>query len=322
MNVVVRCPGCGADGGVVLHACETCGNQLRFWCRLHSKEIGWLEGDACVRCVEAAMRYTPPVRVPEDGAAPAPSPAGGVAAHVDGTAGNATAGDDPGLAGRVIAMPLSLLIWGGLGGLMGMATGFLSLTYGRGTVPGTPLQFGKAGVIVGLIFGFVVYARYVADLPGHAPPPSLPHAPDPAPIPRPAPAAATFDPAPIRCPDPASVAASSHPAAAEPGSLSRKQTQWPGGRSPREILRGPPKSRAELGLPEPLPPPQAADVASLGCGGAMFGMVAGWVAASVAGAGAAGAAMVGATVMGLGGLFVGIIRYVAIQRACDAENEG
>ncbi|HEX6371907.1 MAG TPA: hypothetical protein VF006_23490 [Longimicrobium sp.] len=69
-RVVERCPNCGVEhddpkGG----ACEVCGTPLRFWCRVHSKEIGWLDAAACPRCAAEAARPTPPPRAP---AAPPP----------------------------------------------------------------------------------------------------------------------------------------------------------------------------------------------------------------------------------------------------------
>ena len=72
-RVVERCPNCGVEhdtphGG----ACEVCGTPLRFWCRVHSREIGWLDGPECPRCAsEAAARSTPP---PPRRPPPAPRP--------------------------------------------------------------------------------------------------------------------------------------------------------------------------------------------------------------------------------------------------------
>jgi hypothetical protein len=71
-RVIERCPNCGVEhddpkGG----ACEVCGTPLRFWCRVHSKEIGWLDSATCPRCAAEAARPTPPPRAP---AAPPPPP--------------------------------------------------------------------------------------------------------------------------------------------------------------------------------------------------------------------------------------------------------
>lgn len=61
-RVIERCPNCGvehdeAHGG----ACEVCGTPLRFWCRVHGAQVGWLDAPVCPRCEAEA-------------AAPAPSP--------------------------------------------------------------------------------------------------------------------------------------------------------------------------------------------------------------------------------------------------------
>jgi hypothetical protein len=71
-RVIERCPNCGVEhddpkGG----ACEVCGTTLRYWCRLHSREIGWLNSETCPRCAAEAARPTPPPRPP---AAPPPTP--------------------------------------------------------------------------------------------------------------------------------------------------------------------------------------------------------------------------------------------------------
>jgi hypothetical protein len=70
-RVIERCPNCGVEhddpkGG----ACEVCGTTLRFWCRLHSREIGWLDSGTCPRC--AAEAATPPARPPTRPAPPPP----------------------------------------------------------------------------------------------------------------------------------------------------------------------------------------------------------------------------------------------------------
>jgi hypothetical protein len=70
-RVIERCPNCGVEhddpkGG----ACEVCGTTLRFWCRVHSKEIGWLDSATCPRCAAEAARPVPPPRAP---AAPPPA---------------------------------------------------------------------------------------------------------------------------------------------------------------------------------------------------------------------------------------------------------
>ncbi|HEU4882672.1 MAG TPA: hypothetical protein VFT45_10515 [Longimicrobium sp.] len=75
-RVIERCPNCGVEhddpkGG----ACEVCGTALRFWCRVHSKEIGWLNSATCPRCAAEAARSTPPPRAPAAPPSRAPAPA-------------------------------------------------------------------------------------------------------------------------------------------------------------------------------------------------------------------------------------------------------
>jgi hypothetical protein len=69
-HVVDRCPSCGVEHEVRANECEACGSALRAWCRRHSHETGWLDGPACVRCVEEAAR---PVAAPVRPPAPAPA---------------------------------------------------------------------------------------------------------------------------------------------------------------------------------------------------------------------------------------------------------
>jgi hypothetical protein len=60
-------------------ACEVCDSTLRYWCRAHSREIGWLEGPGCHRCAEEAA--PPPTRTRLASGPPAkPSPTGGAPA--------------------------------------------------------------------------------------------------------------------------------------------------------------------------------------------------------------------------------------------------
>jgi hypothetical protein len=69
-RVVERCPNCGVEhddpkGG----ACEVCGTTLRYWCRAHSREIGWLEGPSCPRCATEAAGRIPSRPAPRPPAA-------------------------------------------------------------------------------------------------------------------------------------------------------------------------------------------------------------------------------------------------------------
>jgi hypothetical protein len=56
--------------------CEACHTALRYWCRAHSREIGWLDSAECRRCAEDEARRRP--RAPRPAPLPraaAPSPA-------------------------------------------------------------------------------------------------------------------------------------------------------------------------------------------------------------------------------------------------------
>jgi hypothetical protein len=61
-RVIERCPNCGVEhDDPVGGACEVCGTPLRFWCRVHGKDAGWLDSAECPRCLaEAAARRAPP----------------------------------------------------------------------------------------------------------------------------------------------------------------------------------------------------------------------------------------------------------------------
>jgi hypothetical protein len=71
-RVIERCPNCGVEHDEAVGGeCEVCGTPLRFWCRVHGKEIGFLSSAECPRCVaeEQARRARIPPRTP-----PAPTP--------------------------------------------------------------------------------------------------------------------------------------------------------------------------------------------------------------------------------------------------------
>jgi hypothetical protein len=71
-RVIERCPNCGVEhDNPVGGECEVCGTQLRYWCRVHGPEIGFMDTTACPRCAAEAARPTPPPRAP----APPPSSA-------------------------------------------------------------------------------------------------------------------------------------------------------------------------------------------------------------------------------------------------------
>ncbi|HEV3049422.1 MAG TPA: hypothetical protein VGX50_03900 [Longimicrobium sp.] len=59
-HVVERCPSCGVEHeGAQVGACEACQAPLRYWCRRHGRDAGWLEAAACPRCVEEAALPRP-----------------------------------------------------------------------------------------------------------------------------------------------------------------------------------------------------------------------------------------------------------------------
>lgn len=74
-KVVDRCPSCGVEHDHPVYECEACGSDVRFWCRTHSRDIGWLETDVCPRCPPTAARPRPPrpVAAPPPAASPAPA---------------------------------------------------------------------------------------------------------------------------------------------------------------------------------------------------------------------------------------------------------
>lgn len=73
-KVVDRCPSCGVEHDHPVHECEACGSDVRFWCRTHSREIGWLESGVCPRCPPGVARPRPPKPAPPPAAAPTPAP--------------------------------------------------------------------------------------------------------------------------------------------------------------------------------------------------------------------------------------------------------
>ena len=76
-RIVERCPSCGVEHDEPTHECEACGSPVRFWCRTHSREIGWLESDVCPRCPPGAARPRPPKPAPPPSVAPTPAPSAG-----------------------------------------------------------------------------------------------------------------------------------------------------------------------------------------------------------------------------------------------------
>ena len=73
-RVIERCPNCGVEHELThTGPCEVCGSELRYWCRRHSKEIGWLDGPRCERCEMEAARPRPAPAPPRP-RTPRPSP--------------------------------------------------------------------------------------------------------------------------------------------------------------------------------------------------------------------------------------------------------
>ena len=124
-RVIERCPTCGVEHETPGDGtCEACGTPLRAWCRTHSRDIGWLKGSACDRCVEEEAvrsarlrRYAVPVEQP--GARPTP-PAG--PPPVAPRAGHRVAPERrpargaPGLTGRQKTVRRTLALLGGVAG--------------------------------------------------------------------------------------------------------------------------------------------------------------------------------------------------------------
>jgi hypothetical protein len=64
-RVIERCPNCGVEhDDPVGGQCEVCGTRLRYWCRVHGPEIGFMDTAACPRCAVEAARPAPPPRAP------------------------------------------------------------------------------------------------------------------------------------------------------------------------------------------------------------------------------------------------------------------
>jgi hypothetical protein len=79
-RVVERCATCGVEHEARVDECEACGGALRYWCRSHSRALGWLQTAECHGCVEETARLAPrpapaPPRTPAPRKAPARAPA-------------------------------------------------------------------------------------------------------------------------------------------------------------------------------------------------------------------------------------------------------
>jgi hypothetical protein len=103
------------------------------------------------------------------------------------------------------------------------------------------------------------------------------------------------------------------PSAAPPPATPERPSSWPGGRSPREILRG----AAREPPPEPAPKDvqdlsyEVGGALGLGCVGWIAGMFLGVLASVVTGADVLLTGRIGGLLFGLAGLMVGIIHILA-----------
>lgn len=197
-RVVERCPNCGvehdhAQGG----ECEVCGTPLRYWCRVHGAEVGWLDEPVCPRCeAEAAEpvprrpssppaaagpppaprrreRPAPPVRRGRPRPERSPWPEGGSRDMTRGGVDDirpyvvSGAGVALRLMRALFAVLRSVVVWGLLGGLAGGGFAFT-----QGGDPFWTALFGMmVGGGVGLFIGAIAAIRILFAPPprGHRP---------------------------------------------------------------------------------------------------------------------------------------------------------
>jgi hypothetical protein len=172
-HVVDRCPSCGVEHDVRGGACEACCTPLRPWCRAHGRETGWLDGPACARCAEEAVRPRPAPSTRMPCPAPAmPSPVSS-AADAAARAGVAPAAAPPpkrfGPGGHGFVMLLMILMTTGGATLGGVVLAFLLVLLGRGILPDTAVQCAVGGAVVGALAGVLSCAHYLTTL--RSPPP-------------------------------------------------------------------------------------------------------------------------------------------------------
>jgi hypothetical protein len=161
-HVVDRCPSCGVEHDVRMHACEACDTPLRPWCRVHGGEMGWLDGPACPRCAEAAARPprpAPAVPAPVldapvlDQIAPAAVPA------LAETAGAAKRPQRP-APGVMFMLLFFATAAGGFGGMV-LSTPFV---FGTEVHLDTLVKFVAGGGMLGLPFGVYFCRLYLREL--------------------------------------------------------------------------------------------------------------------------------------------------------------
>jgi rRNA maturation protein Nop10 len=163
-HVVERCPNCGVEHDVSAAACEACHQPLRYWCRRHGRDAGWLAGPDCPRCAEDAAHPAPPLRSPPgvaaertvlrglgpppaDAAVPAPAPPPPRPGHRED------------LAGALLAGLLVLLLGAAGGAITGfVAAGIYIFTSGRGSASETLLEWGMMGALTGFVIAFLLDA--------------------------------------------------------------------------------------------------------------------------------------------------------------------
>jgi hypothetical protein len=173
-HVVDRCPSCGVEHDVRVDACEACHTPLRYWCRAHGHETGWLKGPACARCAEEAARAPapapPPTRAPvrptpgpKTPPAPAPAPEPRFVAPARGRPLREVLGDSgtaSGGAGTARRVPLGIVLIV----VLGLGLGGLLVSQVGSSAPLSDAAVGWLGITCGLlgvlmILGLVVDAR-------------------------------------------------------------------------------------------------------------------------------------------------------------------
>jgi hypothetical protein len=162
-HVVDRCPSCGVEHDVRVHACEACDTPLRPWCRVHGGEMGWLDGPACPRCAEDAAR---PVRTAPavaaqvlDASAPAAVPAAAGAQPAEVAAGAAKRPQRPD-AGVMFMLLFFTAAAGAFGGMV-LSTPFV---FGTEVHLDTLVKFIVGGAMLGLPFGGYFCRLYLREL--------------------------------------------------------------------------------------------------------------------------------------------------------------
>jgi hypothetical protein len=162
--------------------CEACDTRLRPWCRVHGREIGWLDGPACGRCAEDAARHArrptaPSLAMPcpapapfTTAASPAPASSAGAASLDDIVADAARPRPIP-PQHHLAVMLLMLLLCTASVTLASVVAAFLYLLSGRGILPDTALHFATYGAIFGFVMGVVACVQYAINFPTrrHAP---------------------------------------------------------------------------------------------------------------------------------------------------------